>query len=520
MAGRAASTAPDNHMAADGVDGDGVESDHGVESPRDPSPGDPSPAPTSEPSSVEVAGSKLTVAGRFKLLKKIGNGSFGNVYLGTDLQTQAKVAVKLEHQETNHPQLFNEHTAYMRMQGKEGIPDILWFGQEGEYWCLAMPLMGPSLHDLFTFCRQRFSLKTTLLLADQILDRIKTVHEAHTLHRDIKPANFIIGNLLDPKTANTVHIIDFGLSRPYRAIEPPHKHIPYREEVNITGTARFASVNTHLRKEQSRRDDLEAILYMLIYFVAGALPWQNMKKKHMRKRKDKHRELAMMKQTATSEMTRNLPSEFGVALKYVRELAFDAEPDYEHLRRLFKGLYVRRGYNKFAFDWSNKPLIGFEDEWVRVPEEQETEAQDSLTPGPGGESLTWNNNNNSDSDTDKATTANVVLSVSQRAELESKRLEQEEHKRKRAKILITWGKEEVKTGEGQEDVAYSPPQSSLERDVVVAAGTAAPVAAAALGKNDMSTDVSKDESKRRPNTPPKDTKLLESMKDCYSAFGF
>ena len=144
------------------------------------------------------------------------------------------------------------------------------FGEEGDYNILIMDLLGPSLEDLFNFCGRKFQLKTTLMVADQMITRIEYVHSKNYIHRDIKPENFVIGL---GKRSNQVFLIDFGLSKKFRDPKT-HQHIPYKENKNLTGTARYASINAHLGIEQSRRDDLEAIGYVSIYFIKGKLPWQ------------------------------------------------------------------------------------------------------------------------------------------------------------------------------------------------------------------------------------------------------
>uniref|UniRef100_R7VZS2 non-specific serine/threonine protein kinase n=1 Tax=Aegilops tauschii TaxID=37682 RepID=R7VZS2_AEGTA len=200
---------------------------------------------------MEPRGGNKSLLGR-----KLGSGSFGEIYLGTNVQTNEEVAIKLENVKTKHPQLLYESKLYRVLQGGTGISNVKWFGVEGDYNVLVMDVLGPSLEDLFSFCNRKLSLKTVLMLADQM-----------------------------------VYMIDFGLAKKYRDTST-HQHIPYRlydkcvlkyrENKNLTGTARYASVSTHLGIEQSRRDDMESLGYVLMYFLRGSspvtsLPWQGLK---------------------------------------------------------------------------------------------------------------------------------------------------------------------------------------------------------------------------------------------------
>jgi len=164
----------------------------------------------------------------------------------------------------------------------KGIPNIWFCGTEGEHNIMIMDLLGPSLEDLFNVCNRKLSLKSVLMAGEQMLSRIEYVHSRYILHRDIKPDNFVIGQ---GKRQHKVFIIDFGLAKRY--IGKDGKHIPYREGKSLTGTARYASINTHLGFEQSRRDDLESLGYVLLYFLRGSLPWQNMKANNKKEKYEK-----------------------------------------------------------------------------------------------------------------------------------------------------------------------------------------------------------------------------------------
>ncbi|XP_057596852.1 casein kinase I isoform X2 [Hippopotamus amphibius kiboko] len=266
---------------------------------------------------------------------------------GANIASGEEVAIKLECVKTKHPQLHIESKFYKMMQGGVGIPSIKWCGAEGDYNVMVMELLGPSLEDLFNFCSRKFSLKTVLLLADQMISRIEYIHSKNFIHRDVKPDNFLMGL---GKKGNLVYIIDFGLAKKYRDART-HQHIPYRENKNLTGTARYASINTHLGIEQSRRDDLESLGYVLMYFNLGSLPWQGLKAATKRQKYERISEKKMS--TPIEVLCKGYPSEFSTYLNFCRSLRFDDKPDYSYLRQLFRNLFHRQGFSyDYVFDWN------------------------------------------------------------------------------------------------------------------------------------------------------------------------
>ncbi|GJC98094.1 casein kinase i [Colletotrichum higginsianum] len=300
-----------------------------------------------------MASSSSNVVGvHYRVGKKIGEGSFGVIFEGTNLLNNQQIAIKFAslHNSRRMPYVvlaaFSSYALLTRIEA--GIPNVYYFGQEGLHNILVIDLLGPSLEDLFDHCGRRFTIKTVVMVAKQMLSRVQTIHEKNLIYRDIKPDNFLIGRP-GTKAANVIHVVDFGMAKQYR--DPKTKqHIPYRERKSLSGTARYMSINTHLGREQSRRDDLEALGHVFMYFLRGGLPWQGLK---AATNKQKYEKIGEKKQTTPiKDLCEGFPDEFNKYLTYVRNLGFEDTPDYDYLRELFTQALKNTGeVEDGEYDW-------------------------------------------------------------------------------------------------------------------------------------------------------------------------
>ena len=294
-----------------------------------------------------ISNGDLLVGGKFRVVKKIGSGSFGDIHMGINVTSKKAVAVKFESPTDRFQQLLTEKRVYEVLQGGLGVPRIHWFGMDRDFRILVMDLLGPSLEDLFHFCSRRFTMKTVLMLADQMIKRIEFMHSKCYIHRDIKPDNFLMG--VD-KQCNVLSLIDLGLAKKFKE-SGSGQHIGYREDKRLVGTARYVSLNGHTGREQSRRDDMASLGYVLIYLNRGSLPWQGVRAETNMQKYEKIKE----KKMSISEETlcKGFPVEFILYLKYCRSLGFCECPDYKYLRQLFKDLFERLNYQyDDKYDWT------------------------------------------------------------------------------------------------------------------------------------------------------------------------
>eukprot|EP00928_Gymnodinium_smaydae_P083077 TRINITY_DN66349_c0_g1_i1.p1 TRINITY_DN66349_c0_g1~~TRINITY_DN66349_c0_g1_i1.p1 ORF type:complete len:411 (+),score=51.84 TRINITY_DN66349_c0_g1_i1:101-1333(+) len=298
------------------------------------------------PSSKERIQVPSKVGGVYQLKKMLGKGCFGEVYRVVNIETGKQYAVKLERRTNRRPTLPNESRILRELQGPPGFATTHYFGQEAAYHALVVDLLGPSLEALLAMCHGKFSLKCTVMLAIQLIYRIELLHSIGYVHRDLKPENLLIGRRAK---SNVLYIVDFGLAKHF--MDPKTRaHIPYRDGKKLTGTARYSSINTHLGVEQSRRDDLESIGYVLIYLANGRLPWQGVVGTT---KEEKYRHILECKQNMSIRtLCQGLPMVFQDYMNYCRALRFEDKPDYPFLRRMWKDMCTRKGYvNDAMFDW-------------------------------------------------------------------------------------------------------------------------------------------------------------------------
>ncbi|XP_076311730.1 uncharacterized protein LOC143225719 [Tachypleus tridentatus] len=278
---------------------------------------------------------------RWKVVKKIGGGGFGEIYEGLDLVSKELVALKLESAKQAKQVLKMEVAVLKKLQGKDHVCRFIGCGRNDRFNYVVMQLQGKNLAELRrSQPRGAFSLSTTLRLGLQILRAIESIHEVGFLHRDVKPSNFSMGR--QSQSCRKVYMLDFGLARQY--VTASGEVRPPRAAAGFRGTVRYASINAHKNKEMGRHDDLWSLFYMLVEFVNGQLPW--------RKIKDKEQVGVMKEKYDHRLLLKHLPSDFRQFLDHVGNLDYYQRPDYNMLAGLFERCMKRRGVrSNDPFDW-------------------------------------------------------------------------------------------------------------------------------------------------------------------------
>jgi len=288
------------------------------------------------------------VFGKYKFLKTLGKGSFGFVIKGKNVITEEYVAIKVEDWKNMGNILEGEAYFLFYLKGP-GIPEVKSFGVFGKYKILVETLLGDSIEVIFNSKNQNFTLKDVCMIAIQLLDRLEFIHSKFIIHRDLKPDNIMV----DLETKRIIYLIDFGLAKKYRSSRTL-RHIKFTIPRRLTGTARYASVNALRGTEQSRRDDLESLGYILIYLInKGYLPWQGL---NIPDKLQRYRKIHQIKKEIKPEkLCKGLPEQFCRYFKYVKKLQFEEDPNYSYLKGLFFEILNKNGFNNndSLFSWLN-----------------------------------------------------------------------------------------------------------------------------------------------------------------------
>lgn len=289
---------------------------------------------------------------KYKIIEMVGKGSFGYVYIAEEIKTKTLFALKVEKRAEKHDLLKQESYTLLTLKSM-GIPKVYCYGSTDSLNIMTIELLGISLEKAFNLSNSKMSLKSVCMIGCEMISIIKNIHSKGYLHRDIKPDNYMFGV---KNKKNRLYMIDFGLAKKYVEDDV---HIPIKYGKSLVGTARYASINTHNGVEQSRRDDLESIGYILIYLIKGSLPWQGLK---VAKGEDHFQKIMSKKiEVPITTLCSNLPKQFVLYFDYVKQLGFESTPDYNYVKNLYISI-LNDEFNlsepNFDYEWlKNEPLM-------------------------------------------------------------------------------------------------------------------------------------------------------------------
>ena len=275
------------------------------------------------------------ISNKYNLIEKISEGSFGSVFKAENIRTKENVAIKFEIKIDNLKSLKNEAKIYQYLGKINGFPQLKMFGTTDKVNYLVIDLLGKSLSNTILYFN-KLSLKTTLLIGIQIINRIKVLHENQLLHRDIKPSNFLFGL---EKDTTKLYLVDFGFSKRYIY---NGNHIQEKKITKILGSPNFVSLNIHNHMEPSRRDDLESCIYIMLSMLFGKLVWFD--------KSDLNDIYKLKEQIILSE---EVPTFIKILLNYVRKMKFDETPDYNYIINIILETFKTNLFeNNDKFEWN------------------------------------------------------------------------------------------------------------------------------------------------------------------------
>lgn len=258
---------------------------------------------------------------RYSLEDLLGSGGFGNVYKAVSVADQKEFALKVDKKRKGNVK--QEAEVLLELQGGEGIPQVFEVGETEVYTYMVMTLLGVSLSKYQKQQGGSIPVPSLVDLLDQALTRLQYIHSMGVVHRDLKPQQFLFG------PSDQIFLVDFGLARKF---QQSGKHIPFQSNCSRAGNSTYASLNNHSGIHQTRRDDLESLGYMSISLIKGRLPWQQSSKLPSNIKWD--RVFSIKSSLPLHELCSNCPKGFMEIIKYARSLDFNAEPDYDYVRRL------------------------------------------------------------------------------------------------------------------------------------------------------------------------------------------